>query len=193
VIVLSVNWAPEDQAWLLAAESRRGSVLGINGWGLLAAGGLLALAGPLADRLARWALVNPHDPALLLRPLGVVDAVSAGACLGFALLLAVASRLAERHGLNLMLQASAAEGREPLVGPVVVTLGPEEASFRAVSWDATYRNGQFSGLEEAKDHLVVRFGPARSAVLPRRDLTTWETAAVREWAAEILSHTARAR
>ena len=191
MIALSVNWHPEDQAWLLAAQSRRGSFPGIAGWTLLAGGVPLALAAPAAGRLAAWAVVNPHDPALLLQALGWHDAMTAGVIVCVAILLALLSRLTERFGLRTMLEARAAEGREPLLGPVAVTLDAQRATFRAATWEASYDAALLSGLEEERDYLVLRFGPARAVLLPRRDMTTLEGAAVREWALEVLARAAQ--
>ncbi|WP_073137398.1 hypothetical protein [Muricoccus roseus] len=150
-------------------------------------GTLLALAAPLAGRLAAWAVVNPHDPAPLLRPPGWDDAAAVGPVLGVALLSMLLSRRTQRFGLRTMLEARAAEGREPLLGPVTVTLDADRATFRAAAWDASYDAALFTGLEEARDYLVLRFGPARPALLPRRDLTVVEPAAVRDWAAGMLA------
>lgn len=191
MIALAVNWHPEDQAWLLAAQNRRGLLLGVAGWTFLAGGALLALAAPVAGRLAAWAVLNPRDLAPLLRPPGWDDAAAVGPVLGFFLLAALLSRLTERLGLRTMLEARAAEGREPLLGPVAVTLDAQRATFRAAAWEASYDAALLSGLEEAGDYLVLRFGPARPVVLPRRDLTAVEAASVRDWAAAILAPAAR--
>jgi len=182
VIALSVTWRPEDQAWLLAAQDRRDAVLGVAGWTVLAGAALLALAMPVASRLAAWAAFNLHDPAPLLRPPGQVDLAVAGTFLGLGLVFIVLSRWGQRFGLRTMLEARMAEGREPLLGPVAVTLAPGGATFRGAAWETSFDAALLTAMEEAPEHLVLRFGPTRPVMLPRRDLTATETAAVRDWA-----------
>ncbi|WP_338662925.1 hypothetical protein VQH23_22610 [Pararoseomonas sp. SCSIO 73927] len=186
MIAFTVNWHPEDQAWLLASQNRRGFPLGVAGSQLLAAGILLALAAPLAGRLADWATVNPADAAPLLRPLAWDDAVVAGVILGVALLVILISLRTERFGLRTMLEMREAEGREPLLGPVAVTLGPDRATFRGAAWESTFDAGLLTGIEEPPGYLLLRFGPARPVMLPRRDMTAPEADAVRSWAAGML-------
>ena len=186
MIALAVNWHAEDQAWLLAVQNRRGLPLGIGGSQLVAGGALLAIAAPVAGRVASWAAVNPLDPAPLLRPPAWDDAVVAAAILGSALLLVLLSRWTERFGLRTMLEMRAEEGREPLVGPVAVTLGPDRATFRGAAWETSYDAAPLTGIEEPPGYLLLRFGPARPVMLPRRDLTEPEAAAVRDWAAGVL-------
>ncbi|MCR0985069.1 hypothetical protein [Roseomonas populi] len=188
MIALSINWHAEDQAWLLVAQNRRGLPFGIGGSQLVAGGALLALSAPMAGRVASWAAVNPHDPTPLLRPPAWDDAVVAAAILGAALLLALLSRWTERLGLRTMLEMRSEEGREPLVGPVSVTLGPDRATIRGATWEASYDAALLTGIEEPPGYLILRFGAARPVMLPRRDLTEPDAAAVRDWAAGVLGH-----
>ncbi|WP_338662926.1 hypothetical protein VQH23_22615 [Pararoseomonas sp. SCSIO 73927] len=68
-------------------------------------------------------------------------------------------------------------------GPARVVLGE-----RALHWTGARIARRFDtvllrGLVEDRDHMVLRFGLVSVAVLPRRDLTPDQQAAVRDWVA----------
>lgn len=187
MIALSLHWRPEDQARLLVPRGRPGLLLGVQGTRLLAGGAVLALAGSLAGRLGAWAVIGPRDPAPLLLAPGWPDAAVAGGILGAALLAALVLRALERFALRSAFEARAAEGREPLVGPMAVTLDESRATFRAAAWEASLDTGLLSAAEETPEGFVLRFGPGRPVLLPRRDLSATEAEAVRDWAARAMA------
>lgn len=184
MITLRLSWRPEDQARLVEADLRRGGRLGLGTLRVLAQGLFFAATLLLSLRLAETLLRRMAPPAPFWRPLEANEALLLAVIGGATLLLALYAQLSQRAALTRILQALPEPGRQPLLGPVSVTLLPGRLACQGQGWSFEAEAARLRLLEETPAALVLRFGPTLPALpLPRQELTEAEIQAVRAWAA----------
>lgn len=184
MITLRLGWRAEDQARLIDADLKRGGRLGLGTLRVLAQGLFFAATLILSLRLGETLLRRMAPPAPFWRPLEWNEGVLLAVIGGVALLLALYAQFSQRGALTRLLQALPDPARQPLLGPVSVTLLPGRLSCQGQGWSFEAEAARLRLLEETPTALVLRFGPSLPALpLPRQELTEAEIQAVRAWAA----------